>query len=87
MAPFTASASSSVSFGLSSTMISLRGTPRLSATLAPASAVLTGLVFAAAPVKIIFDPGFACHRRMPSVRRGRLLLIRLELGAHSGFQV
>ena len=68
-------------------MISLRGTPRLSATLAPASAVLTGLVFAAAPVKIIFDPGFSCHRRMPSVRRGRLLLIRLELGAHSGFQV
>jgi hypothetical protein len=46
-----------------------------------------GFVFAAAPVKIIFDPGFACHRRMPSVSRGRLLLIRLELGAHSGFQV
>jgi hypothetical protein len=34
-------------FGLSRTIISLRGIPRLSATLAPASAVLTGLVFAA----------------------------------------
>ena len=67
--------------------ISLRGIPRLSATLAPASAVLTGFVFAAAPVKMSFAPGFSYHRRIPSVSRGRLLLMRFELGAHSGFQV
>ncbi len=67
--------------------MSSRGTPSDCATRAPASAVLTGLLFAAAPVKIIFEPGLASHRRIPSLSRGRLLLIRLELGAQSGSQV
>ena len=69
-----------------------RGTANYSARTAAdfvrgSSAVLTGLVGAAAPVKIILAPGLACQMRMPSVRRARLLLIRFELGAHCGFQV
>lgn len=43
--------------------------------------------FATPPVKISFTPGFARHSRMPSASRGKLLLIKLELGAHCGFQV
>lgn len=74
-------------FGLSSVIISLRGTPSDCATRAPTSAVLTVLVFATPPVKISLAPGFARHSRMPSASRGKLLLIKLELGAHCGFQV
>ncbi len=68
--------------GLSSVIIAERGTAEGFCHLgAGFSRADPGWFLAGAPVKIIFDPGLASHRRIPSFRaRGRLLLIRLELG-------
>lgn len=64
-----------------------RDTPNDYATLTPTSAILTVLIFTTPPVKINFNPEFSRHKRIPSFKRNKLLLIKLKLDTHYEFQI